>query len=248
MAGSSPIDGRAAVALALIAAPIALCACGGSSQRSGDSLAARRALGRKALLVRSDLIAGWTADGAARGAAPVREDEMAACTGVPAAQLASGPAEVRAPLFTRGTTQLTNSVTVSGSVAQAEATFALFNRPDSGHCLGVVLARSLPAILTRSLPAQPRAGGSAPAVAPGRPRVRRLTVVSESDTSIGYRIVLPLAVYGHRSDLTFDLVVLRIGRGLSYLLYGGGKALDAATERRLNIVVSQRLRAALAAR
>ncbi|MHB8532191.1 MAG: hypothetical protein ACYDC2_05680 [Solirubrobacteraceae bacterium] len=228
-----------AAALVSIASALALGGCGGSSPHGGSaSVGAPRALGRRALLVRADLPAGWHAEPDAGAGQAGIEGEVASCIGVPAA-VSSRPQEVQAPVFTRAATQVTNSVAVMSAAAQAEAAFALFNRPESGHCLGVVLARR------RNGDGAAPASGSAARVAPGRVRVRRLTVASEADASIGYRILLPPAVYGHTSGLTFDLVVLRVGQGLSYLLYGGRKVPEAATERRLNIVVSERLRAAV---
>src|SRR3977135_3608365 len=118
-AGGGPERGT--TALAVLA--VLLAGCGGSTPAK-EGVQARRAISREALLIRSDLPAGWSAAAREPENEPKLERLLAECLHVPPAMLDEGPAEVRSPGFRRGRSEeISNTVSVAESSAQAESAF-----------------------------------------------------------------------------------------------------------------------------
>ncbi|HEY4428245.1 MAG TPA: hypothetical protein VGN08_08595 [Solirubrobacteraceae bacterium] len=190
------------------------------SKRSRAQLAADRALGRQALLRLADFPAGWTASARhAERSHPKLEQEVAACLHVARAAVEeSNPAEVRSPDFKHaGGADISSSVTVTQTPAEAAEQFAVFAKPETARCLRDGVEKELRFTLSHGTSSRTLPRG----VSFGRATVEPMSFPAVGDQSVAYRVGVSIAARTVHLPLYFDAVLVRAGRAELSLSFAG---------------------------
>jgi len=260
---------RRCLAPALLAAAVALSACGSSSKtssqtsasgsstngsaattkqpapQSSGAIARDRALGAAGLLRASDFASGWVATPRAKktGHQPRLQDEAAKCLHVSISQLGEHePQEVESPKF-RGPSgeSASNSVTVRPTAAAAAKSFAVLENPRTPSCLTSIFGKLLGGELQR----RAAKGKLPPGFSIGHPVVERLQFAPVADQSVAYRFSIPINTPALKVKAYLDVIAVRAGRAdTSFSFDGTIKPVAAGAESQLINAAIRRLQAA----
>jgi len=223
----------ALVAAGLLAGSVlgAVAAPAGASSGSGSLAQAR-----KALLVLSDLPAGWTTGkNTNNGNNNVGDTQLAHCIGVATSLIAENPPSVNSPQFedTQGTLIVNDNVTIFPSAKNAAAEFAIGANPKTPGCMTALASGSLKAKLFGKTPK---------GVSIGAPLVSAIDPTAFGPGVTGYSLSVPVVTHGVTVNLTITQLVAVKGRlGQQVTFTAVGVPFSIALEQHVMSVAAGRL-------
>jgi hypothetical protein len=186
----------------------------GASSRSGSASLAQA---RKALLVLSDLPAGWvTAKDTNTGNNNVGDAQLARCVGVATSLIAENPPSVNSPQFQdrQSTLTVNDNVTVFPSAKNAAAELAIGGNPKLPGCMTSLASGPLKTKLFGKIPKD---------VSIGTPLVSAVDPSAFGPGVTGYSLSVPVVTNGVTVNLTvtqLDAVKGRLGQQLTFTAVG----------------------------
>jgi hypothetical protein len=194
------------------AGALVLSACGSSSgpaQASGPTKATDLALAKQGLVVLSDFPTGWKASGkitsGSGSSADVPSDKIAACLGVPKAEISAQWPTENSPDFgnASGASTVDDEVQVFPTAARARTDFSTFSNARTPGCVESVLGPVL-------RQAAEKGGGAGASV--GTITATRQSFPAVGDQSGEIELQVPLKASSVHITLYIDLVVITEGR------------------------------------
>jgi hypothetical protein len=231
---------RSALVVTVGLAVAGLAACGSSSRSAASRPASTTtpqaslsadAKARAALVVLSDLPAGWTSTPhQSDPSSPSEDRQLKECAGV---QLNSTSSQdINSPDFHSGDQfEVDSSASVATSAQAAAQELKAIKEPHFVSCLQTVLAS-----VVRSQ------SGSSDGVTVGQVTVEPLSIGVHGDDTAGFHVLIPVTVQGRSMTFFMDLALVRIGRvELSDTFIGIGQPFDTALEQQLLTKADTRL-------
>ena len=197
----------------LFASVLGVAAPAGASPGSGSASLAQA---RKALLVLSDLPAGWTTGKNTNNNTNVGDTQLAHCIGVATSLIAENPPSVNSPQFQdkQGTLIVNDNVTVFPSTKNAAAELAIGGNPKLPGCMTTLASGPLKAKLFGKTPK---------GVSIGTPLVSAIDPSAFGPGVTGYSLSVPVVTNGVTVNLTvtqLDAVKGRLGQQLTFTAVG----------------------------
>ena len=171
---------------------------------------------RKALLVLSDLPAGWTTGKNTNNNTNVGDTQLAHCIGVATSLIAENPPSVNSPQFQdkQGTLIVNDNVTVFPSAKNAAAELAIGSNPKTPGCMTSLATGPLKAKLFGKTPR---------GVSIGTPLVSAIDPTAFGHGVVGYSLSVPVVTHGVTVNLTItelDAVKGRLGQQVTFTAIG----------------------------
>jgi hypothetical protein len=227
--------GLLAVGLLSIAVFGALAGSAGASSGSGSDKA-EMAQAHKALLVLSDMPAGWTKTKSSNNSnTTVGNTQLAHCIGVATSLISENPPSVNSPEFENnknGTLTVNDSVTIFPSTKNAEAEYATITNPKTPGCMTTLA----------SGPDKQQLFGKTPkGTSIGTPLVSA-TAPGAFGRATGYSLSVPVTSQGVTINVTITelfAVKGRLGQQVTFSSFGA--PFSITLERHLTSVAVERL-------
>ncbi len=208
-------------------------AVAGSGSGSGSASLAQA---RKALLVRSDMPAGWTTGkNTDNGDTNVGDTQLARCIGVATSLIAENPPSVNSPQFEdrQSTLIVDDDVTVFPSARNAAAELAIGTNPKTPGCMTSLASGPLKRKLFGKTPK---------GVSIGTPLVSAIDPTAFGPGVVGYSLSVPVVTHGVTVNLTVtELVAVRGRLGQQVTFTAVGVPFSIALEKHLMSVADGRL-------
>jgi hypothetical protein len=182
---------------------------------------------RKALLVLSDMPAGWVKTKSDNSSNNVGNAELARCLGVSLALVNESPPSVNSPQFQnrQGTLMVNDTVTVFPSKKNAEAELAIASNPKMPHCMTQVASGPLKDKLFGKIPK----GTSI-----GTPLVSPTAASAFGATVPGYSLSVPVTSGGQTVNVTVtQLYAIKGVLGQQVTFNSAGSPFSVAAEQRV---------------
>jgi hypothetical protein len=206
-------------------------AVAGASPRSNDLAQARRAL-----LVLSDMPAGWTtAKNSNNSNNNVGDKQLAQCIGVATTLIAENPPSVNSPQFQdkQGSLMVTDNVTVFPTTENAAAEFAIATDAKTPGCMTQLASGPLKSQLFGKTPT---------GVSIGTPLVSPIAASAFGPHTGGYSLSVPLDSHGQIVNLTVtQLFAVRGKLGQQITFTAIGEPFSISLEQHLTAVAVDRL-------
>jgi hypothetical protein len=227
---------RSAAAAAIVGlACVALLWLCGHPSSAGATSASQKAQARRALLVLSDMPAGWTKTKAPNNNSNVGAAQLARCIGVAKSLITENPPSVNSPQFQNrnGTLMVNDNVSIFPSAANAAKELATIANTKTPGCMTTLASGPLKAKLL---------GGIPKGVSVGTPLVSAVDPTTFGTGTAGYSMSVPMTAHG----LTFNVTVTqifavkgRLGQQVSFTSIG--PPFSIATEQHLTSLAVGRL-------
>ncbi len=212
-----------------------MAALGPAQAASAGASPTQLAQARKALLVLSDMPAGWVKTKSDNSSNNVGNAQLARCVGVAEALIAENPPSVNSPQFQNRQETLTvdDNVTVFPSTRNAAAELAIASNPKMPGCLTQLASGPLKAKYFGKLPKN---------VSIGTPLVSPVAGTAFGATTHGYSLSVPITTHGETINVTTtELFAVKGVLGQQVTFTSIGAPFSISLEQRITAVAVGRL-------